>query len=122
MYTNEKDSNGNAYYDELEITVLGAATLPTCLEGNSYANDAAHLYCSFDADTKKLSVTYINGSSPIMDTLTLTNEVNGTYTFTSSNSTVMIENIAEDGSSFEVVSNSSVKGVSLPSGTLIKVS
>ena len=122
VYTNEKDSNGNAYYDELEITVLGAATLPTCLEGNSYANDAAHLYCSFDADTKKLSVTYINGSSPIMDTLTLTNEVNGTYTFTSSNSTVVIENIAEDGSSFEVVSNSSVKGVSLPNGTLNKVS
>ena len=121
VYTNEKDNNGQPYYDEIEITVLGAATLPTCLEGNSYSNDAAHLYFSFDADTKILSVTYINDSTPIMDTLTLTNEVNGTYTFTSSNSTVMIENIAEDGGSFEVV-GSSVKGVSLPSGTLIKVS
>ncbi len=120
VYTNAKNGSNEAYYDEIEITVLGAATIPENLLNNSYSNEESQLYFSFDGSS--LTVTYIKNGMPSMDVVSLSNEVNGTYTFTSSNSTLMIENVAEDGSSFDVVPGSTVKGVDLPHVTLSKVS
>ena len=120
VYTEEKSLLGEPHYDEYDVVVLAAATLPTELQNNSYSNETEKVYFTFD--NKDLSVTYIKNGVPQMDSLTLTNEVSGQYTFKSSSSEIIINNISSDGMSFAIVSGSNVKGVDLPSVTLTKVS
>ena len=122
VYTNEKDSDNEAYNDTLTITVLGAPTLGSNLVSNSYSNEEKQLYFSFNENGTTLSVTYIQSGMPSMDVLSLTNEVDGAYTFKSENSEVTFFNVSEDGSSFEIAPTSNVRGVGLPHCTLTKVS
>ena len=120
VYTNEKNSNNEAYFDEIEIEVLGAPTLGDELAENSYSNETENIYVVFD--DQNLTITYIKNGAPQIDSLALINEVNGTYTFKSASSEISIEHVATDGSSFDIVAGSNVRGVSLPSVTLTKVS
>ena len=120
VYTNEKNSNNEAFFDEIEIEVLGAATVPTELSGNSYSNETENIYFTFNG--QNISVTYIKNGVPTMDTLALVNEVDGLYTFKSDDSEIKISGVALDGSSFDIAQGSNIKGVDLPTVTLIKVS
>ena len=123
VYTNEKNNNNEAFYDEIEITVLGRATLPSVLDGNSYSytNGSISVYITFDGNN--LDITFVNGGPFTIDSLSLTNELNGHYTFKSSQgSEISIMNIAEDGSSFEIEPGAVLKGSYLDHYVLTKVS
>ncbi len=118
VYTNEKDNNGNAYYDELEITVLGAPTMPSEITDGSYSNVAEQIYFTFSGST--LSAIVIREGVAVNDTLALADERNGKFVFTSANSLVEINSIAADGSNFEVISGY-IKDVELSHITLNRV-
>ena len=119
VYTNEKDNNGNAYYDEIEITVLGAPTMPEEIKNNSYSNTSVQLYFTFTDSS--LSATYLVEGVAVSDTLTLTDERNGVYTFTSASSFVKIDLISVSGDYFEVIAGT-IKDVDLQSTPMNKVS
>ena len=123
VYTNEMNSSNEAYFDEVEITVLGMATLDPNLDNNSYSysNGSFSIYITFDDG--EMDITVINGGAPTIDMLHLTNEINGYYTFKSSQgSEITIMNIASDGSSFEIEPGSTLRGSDLQHCTLTKVS
>ena len=119
VYTNEKDNNGNAYYDEVEITVLGAPTMPEEIKNNSYSNTSVQLYFTFTDSS--LSATYLFEGVAVSDTLALTNERNGVYTFSSASSFVKIDVISASGDYFEVTAGT-IKGVDLQFTPMNKVS
>ena len=118
VYTNEKDSQGNSYKDEVVITVLGDATIPSDIDGHTYTkiDGSDVLAFTFDAEKGSMTATYLLSGALYSDTLLLTNEVSGLYTFTSEDSMVMIR-VNDSGASISIVNKtgqtSNIKGQNL---------